>query len=200
LNLTFERKLWREGFKFVAGVDEVGRGPLAGPLVAAAVIFPQDVKIVGINDSKKLSEKIREEKYKEIITKALAVGIGRVNPKVIDKINVWQANLLAMKNAVKKLKINPDYLLIDGKRYKIKLDIAQASITKGDAKCFSIAAASIVAKVTRDRIMLGYHKKYPEYQFDQHKGYGTKRHFKILRERGACLIHRRSFFPVCDLV
>ncbi|MEA3493873.1 MAG: ribonuclease HII [Candidatus Margulisiibacteriota bacterium] len=193
MNLSFERKLWKPGIKYVAGVDEVGRGPLAGPVVASAVIFPQDVKIRGLSDSKKVSSKVRERLYAEIKTKALAIGIGKVSYKIIDKINIWQANLLAMKQAVEALSIVPDFILIDGARHKIDLPIAQQAVPQGDARCFSIAAASIVAKITRDRIMQKYHRKYPKYRFDQHKGYGTKRHYEALGKFGPCGIHRRSF-------
>jgi ribonuclease HII len=196
VKLSFENKLWKQGINLVAGVDEVGRGPLAGPVVAAAVIFPQDIKIKGLSDSKQLTPKAREKLYSQIMKKALAVGIGEVSHSIIDKINIWKANLLAMKNAVKSLAFYPDYLLIDGKRHKIDLPISQEGIAQGDARCFSIAAASVVAKVTRDRTMLDYHRCYPEYRFDLHKGYGTRKHFAQLRKCGPCPIHRRSFYPL----
>ena len=197
MNLAFERRLWEEGFKFVAGVDEVGRGPLAGPVVAAAVIFPPGiVKINGLADSKLLTPRERERLLPEIKKKAIAIGIGKVSHTLIDKINIGQANLLAMKRAVEKLPIFPDYLLIDGGRYRISLPLPQQGINGGDGKCFSIAAASIVAKVFRDQLMLAYHKKYPQYRFDCHKGYGTKEHLLQLRRYGSSPIHRQSFFPV----
>lgn len=193
MKLSFERKLWKLGIKYVAGVDEVGRGPLAGPVVAAAVIFPQNVKIRGLADSKKISPKVRESLYAEIKTKALAIGVGRVSHKIIDKINIWQANLLAMKQSVEALSIIPGFILIDGSRHKVDLPIDQQALPQGDARCFSIAAASIIAKVTRDRMMEKYHQKYPDYRFDQHKGYGTRKHYAALNEFGPCGIHRRSF-------
>lgn len=193
MKLSFERKLWKLGIKYVAGVDEVGRGPLAGPVVASAVIFPQDVKIRGLSDSKKISSKVRERLYAEIKTKALTIGIGKVSHKIIDNINIWQANLLAMRKAVEALSVIPGFVLVDGSRHKIDLPISQRAIPQGDSCCFSIAAASIVAKVTRDRIMEKYHQKYPDYRFDQHKGYGTKKHYAALSDFGPCGIHRRSF-------
>ena len=165
-------------------------------MVAAAVIFPQDIKIKGLSDSKQLSAEARGKLHSQIMRKALAVGIGEVSHAIIDRINIWEANLLAMKNAVKSLALYPDFLLIDGKRHRINLPISQAGIPQGDARCFSIAAASVVAKVTRDRIMLDYHYHYPEYRFDLHKGYGTRKHFAQLEKCGPCPIHRRSFYPL----
>ena len=177
----------------MVGVDEVGRGPLAGPVVAAAVVFPPQVKIKGLNDSKKLSPRAREELFLEIQEKALSISTARVSHRVIDKINIWQATLLVMKLAVERLALAPDYLLIDGKRTKLDLTIVQRSIIGGDGKCASIAAASIIAKVTRDQLMVRYHKKYPHYGFADHKGYGTEEHFRKLKKHGPCPIHRRSF-------
>ncbi|MEE8637732.1 MAG: ribonuclease HII [Candidatus Margulisiibacteriota bacterium] len=196
MNLSYERRLWKKGYKCVVGVDEVGRGPLAGPVVAAAVVFPSNVKIKGLDDSKKLTPKKREELFYEIKKKALGIGVGRVNHKLIDKLNIGRANLLAMKKAVENLPFFPDYLLIDGGRHKIDLPIKQRGISGGDGKCASIAAASIVAKVIRDRIMLRYHQKYPRYKFDRHKGYGTREHMRKISKFGPCLIHRRSFYPI----
>jgi ribonuclease HII len=196
MNLSYERRLHRRGIKCVAGVDEVGRGPLAGPVVAAAVILPPEEKIKGLDDSKKLTPKKREELCREIKEKALAIGVGRIGHRLIDRLNIGRANLLAMKKAVEKLKIPPDFLLVDGERNYIKISIPQKGISGGDRKCASIAAASIVAKVVRDRIMLRYHKKFPQYGFDQHKGYGTRLHLKSLEELGPCPIHRWSFAPV----
>jgi len=194
-SLKHEKKIWKQGKSFVAGVDEVGRGALAGPLVAAAVILPRNLKIPGLNDSKKLSFQQREKLFPKIKKVAIAIGIGQVSHRIIDKINIGQANLLAMKKAVENLKVKPDYLLIDGERNKVDLAIAQKGICKGDARCVSIAAASIIAKVTRDQIMIKYAKKYPQYFFEQHKGYGTQKHLEAIQRHGPCPIHRRSFFP-----
>jgi ribonuclease HII len=192
LNYTFERTCWKLGHERVAGVDEAGRGPLAGPVVAAAVIFPQEVWIHGVNDSKKLSSRQREEL--EVIIKecAVSVGIGIVYPEVIDAVNIYQATLRSMEEAVAKLEPRPHHLLIDGPRYK-QSPIPYNAIVDGDAKCFSIAAASIVAKVTRDRLMLQYDAQFPQYGFAKHKGYGTKAHMEAIRKYGPCEIHRKSF-------
>lgn len=200
VKLTFEKRLWEKSFNFVAGLDEAGRGPLAGPVVAAAVVFPQDIKLPGLADSKKLSPRIREKLYCQIMGKAVAVGIGSVGHGMIDRINILRANLLAMKKAIEDLPVMPDFILVDGGRYKLEVSIPQAAIAGGDGKCFSIAAASIIAKVTRDRIMLRYHQKYPAYRFDLHKGYGTRKHFRILKKIGPCPIHRKTFFPVKELI
>ncbi len=200
-NLNEEKKLWRKGFK-VAGIDEAGRGPLAGPVVACALCFKHDRNPVSketgfqrskIKDSKKLSFKQREEIY-NLLKKDPDVewGIGRVSEKVIDKINILEATKLAMQRAVKNLKINPGFLIIDG-NCGIKSSIPQKLIIKADEKVFSCAAASIVAKVVRDRMMIKYHKKYPYYGFDKHKGYGTKVHRGVIKKQGFCNIHRRSF-------
>ncbi len=195
-NFQEEKKLWRKGFKRVAGLDEAGRGPLAGPVTAAAVILKRLWKLDfnNIKDSKKLSAKKREEFYK-ILTKHPAIkwGIGVVSERIIDRINILEATKLAMAKAVKKLKV--DFLLLDG-NFKINSKIPQKSIIKGDEKVFSIAAASILAKVARDRIMVRYHKKYPQYRFDIHKGYPTKYHCKMIRKYGPCKIHRKTFHPV----
>lgn len=190
--LSYERKFWNMGKKYIAGIDEAGRGPLAGPVVAAAVVFPHDIFIAGINDSKKLSSKKRETLFTEIIEQAVAVETGIVDEKEIDEINIFQASLKAMRMAVGSLQIKPDHLLIDGFRLPENF-YDQTGIKGGDKKCFSIAAASIVAKVTRDRIMVIYDKKYPEYGFAKHKGYGTKNHVEVLRKLGKCEIHRNSF-------
>jgi ribonuclease HII len=205
-NFTKEKELWKKGYKFVAGLDEAGRGPLAGPVVAGAVIVLdyKKLKIKNVNDSKKLSEKQRECLY-DILTndKNIKWGVGIVSEKIIDKKNILEATKLAMGKSFKRLK--PDFLLVDG-NFEIDLKEAafaqgfgvprQKSIVKGDQKVFSIAAASIIAKVTRDRMMQKYHKKYPQYGFDKHKGYGTRAHFKSLKKFGPCKIHRRSFYPV----
>lgn len=192
-NFTEEKKLWKQGYKCVAGLDEAGRGPLAGPVVAAAVIFNSPVSLK-IKDSKKLSEKQREYFYKVLTTHPdIKWGAGIVSEKIIDKINILQATKLAMNRALKNL--NPDFLILDG-NFAINSKIKQKSIIKADAKVFSCTAAGIIAKVTRDRIMQKYHKKYPEYNFLQNKGYPTKAHFASLERFGPCKIHRRTFYPI----
>lgn len=188
---SFEKRLWIQR-KLVAGVDEAGRGPLAGPVVAAAVIFPQGCRLDGINDSKKLSPKKREELFYEIKESALATSIAIINAEVIDQINILRASLLAMEEAIQKLDTQPDYVLIDGK-YPILTQIQQESLVKGDARCCSIAAASILAKVSRDAIMDEYHAQYPHYNFKQHKGYPTKEHLEAIRKFGPSPIHRKTF-------
>jgi ribonuclease HII len=197
---AYERKLIRQGFKLIAGVDEVGRGPLAGPIVAAAVILPHKFSLPGLNDSKKLTAKTRERLFGEIKRVAVSIGIASVSHKLIDKINIGQANLLVMKLAAEKLRIVPEYLLLDGGRNRVDLKIAQIGISGGDRKCPSIAAASIVAKVTRDRLMMDYHQKYPDYGFARHKGYGTAEHLRALEKYGPCVIHRRSFSPISSFL
>jgi len=199
VNLSYEKRLWRKGYRYVAGVDEAGRGPLAGPVVAAAVVFPPQVKIQGLDDSKQLSPKKREELFQLIRDKSLKIGVGRVSHRQIDRLNIGRANLLAMKIAVEKLGGFADHLLIDGARNQVDSPLPQRAINGGDRKCASIAAASIIAKVTRDRIMLRYHEKYPEYRFDRHKGYGTEAHVRLVARFGPCPIHRRSFSPVNSL-
>lgn len=180
-------------FGLLCGIDEVGRGPLAGPVYAAAVILPEDVDILYINDSKKLSEKKREELYSEIMEKAVAVGIGHVSEKRIDEINILQATYEAMTMAVSELSVKPGALLIDAVHIPQLDAYKQISIIKGDAKSASIAAASIIAKVTRDRVMKQYVEEYPEYGFDSNKGYGSKDHIEAIKKYGPCPIHRRSF-------
>lgn len=187
-----EEELYAEGIRFIAGIDEVGRGPLAGPVVAAAVVLPPDFSVLGVDDSKKLTEKKREELYILIIENALAYGIGIVDNNVIDEINILEATKLAMKQAVEELSEKPEYILIDALTLK-DVSIPQRGIIKGDSLSLSIAAASIVAKVTRDRIMDGYHKEYPHYAFDSNKGYGTKAHYEGLDCHGLCKLHRKSF-------
>lgn len=179
-------------YSYICGIDEVGRGPLAGPVVAGAVILPKDENILYLNDSKQLSEKKREELYEIIMEKAVAVGIGVVSPAVIDEVNILQATYEAMRIAISKLKVKPDLLLNDAVTIPC-VDIKQVGIVKGDARSVSIAAASIVAKVTRDRMMVEYDKMYPEYKFASNKGYGSKEHTAALREVGPCAIHRASF-------
>lgn len=176
----------------VCGIDEAGRGPLCGPVVAAAVILPDEYNILYINDSKKLSETKREEVYKEIDKYAVAYGVGIVSPERIDEINILQATYEAMRTAIHKLSVKPDILLNDAVTIPM-VDIKQVPIIKGDAKSQSIAAASIVAKVTRDHLMEEYDKLYPEYVFAKHKGYGTAAHIKAIKEYGPCPIHRRTF-------
>lgn len=188
---SFEKTYWDQ-YPYIAGIDEVGRGPFAGPVMTAAVILPRDCRIMHINDSKKLSPRRREELYLEIQEKALAIGIGRVEPDEIDRINILQATYKAMREAVGKLKLRPDMLLIDAVHIP-ELDVKQVSIIKGDAKSQSIAAASIIAKVSRDHIMEEYDKIYPGYEFASNKGYGTAAHIQALKELGPCPIHRRSF-------
>ena len=176
----------------VCGIDEAGRGPLCGPVVAAAVILPDEYNILYINDSKKLSETKRKEVYKEIDKYAVAYGVGIVSPERIDEINILQATYEAMRTAIHKLSVTPDILLNDAVTIPM-VDIKQVPIIKGDAKSQSIAAASIVAKVTRDHLMEEYDKLYPEYGFAKHKGYGTAAHIKAIKEYGPCPIHRRTF-------
>ena len=188
----FENEAKANGYSVVCGIDEAGRGPLAGPVCAAAVILPEGCEIEGINDSKKLTEKKREQLYDVIIEKALAYGIATADEKEIDEINILQATYLAMNRAFQKLGIKPDMALVDGNRDP-KLGIPTQTIVKGDARSMSIAAASILAKVTRDRFMLEMDKKYPEYQFAKHKGYGTKLHYEMLTEYGPSEIHRMTF-------
>ena len=222
-----EKKLWKRGYDFVVGLDEVGRGPLAGPVCAAAVcirfssppqlrrglrgggVFLNQLltaptghlssseerwKKEGIKDSKKLSA-LQRERWYEFLTKHPNIrwGIGLVSEKIIDKINIFEATKLAMKKAIEALDFEPEYLLLDGNFLLEDLNASQKAVIRGDEKIFSIAAASIIAKVTRDRLMQKYHRKFPLYGFDQHKGYGTKRHFEIIKKHGPCQIHRTSF-------
>lgn len=204
-NFREEKKLRRKGYRVVAGLDESGRGPLAASVVAAAVVINSSFKfqVLGLEDlkdSKKLTPKKREEFYK-ILTNHPQIkwGIGRVSEKVIDKINILEATKLAMIKAIKKLKRKPKFLIIDG-NFKLNLPIPQKSIIKADEKVFSCIAASIIAKVYRDRIMRRYHKKYPQYGFDKHKGYPTWQHRKMLKKHGPCKIHRKTFKPVKKLL
>ena len=187
-----ENRLKDSGYKFIAGVDEAGRGPLAGPVYAAAVILPENTVIRGINDSKKLSEQKREELYKEITEKALAYCVASVDEKRIDEINILNATFEAMNKAVQGLTTAPDYVIIDGNRIS-GMTIPHETVVKGDSKSISIAAASILAKVSRDRFICDMAAKYPEYGFEKHKGYGTKAHTEALLKYGPCEIHRRSF-------
>jgi ribonuclease HII len=188
----FERMYYRQGYQKIAGVDEVGRGPLAGAVVAAAVILPKDGIEEQLFDSKQISSKKREELYKVIFSKALGVGIGVVGPEEIDLLNIFQATLKAMAQAIQALPISPDFLLIDGLQGPT-ISIPQKPIRKGDQLSNSIAAASIVAKVTRDRMMMEWHQKYPQYNFAKHKGYGTKEHRRAIEKFGICELHRKTF-------
>lgn len=188
----FENNLKTKGYKYIAGVDEAGRGPLAGPVYAAAVILPDNCDIEGINDSKKLTEKKREKLYEEIIQKAVAWSVSAVDEKVIDEINILNATHLAMNNAVNSLSITPDYVIIDGNSIK-NMELPHETVVKGDAKCISIAAASILAKVSRDRYITKLAEQYPEYGFEKHKGYGTKAHYEALEKYGITPIHRKTF-------
>lgn len=188
----FEHEKYLEGYKYICGVDEAGRGPLAGPVFAAAVILPTDYEIDGINDSKKLSEKKREKLYDEIIEHAIAYSIQSSDNLLIDKINILAATMQTMKNAVSSLSVKPDVVFVDGNRLP-ELDVQSEYVIHGDAISASIAAASILAKVSRDRFMYEMDKKYPEYEFAKHKGYGTKLHYEKLREFGPSEIHRMTF-------
>ena len=190
--LKIEKDLYDKGYKLICGIDEAGRGPLCGPVVAAAVILRPDDLIAGVNDSKKISEKKREELYDIIMDRALAVGVGVSDVAMIEEVNILNATKLAMKDAVESLKIRPEYILVDGNQM-INTDITGETVVSGDAKSESIAAASIIAKVTRDRMLLDYDKEYPEYGFAKHKGYGTKAHTEAIKTYGLTPIHRESF-------
>jgi ribonuclease HII len=194
----FEAEARARGFRVIAGLDEAGRGPLAGPVVAAAVVLPERGKLKGVNDSKKLSAGQREEMFSLLGEKALAMGVGIVDVQEIDRINILQASLKAMELAVEKLPQPPDFLLIDG-IHSLHLPLPQQTIPKGDQRCLAIAAASIVAKVTRDRLMAAYHEQYPQYNFARHKGYGTKEHLQAIQKYGCCPLHRRSFRTIYQL-
>lgn len=191
----FETELYESGINYIAGIDEVGRGPLAGPVVTAAVILPKDFYDERINDSKKLTEKKRELLYDVIMENAVSVGIGISSEDVIDEINILEATKKAMIEAVNNLSVKPEHLLIDA--VKLNIDIPQTSIIKGDAKSESIAAASIIAKVTRDRMMIELDKIHPEYDFKHNKGYGTKKHIEAIEKYGIIKEHRKTFAP-CD--
>lgn len=192
VDYSIENEYREKGFNIICGVDEAGRGPLAGPVYAAAVILPSDCVIEGLNDSKKLTEKKREALFDEIKEKALAYGIASANEKEIDEINILNATFLAMKRAIDSLSVKPDLALIDGNQ-KPHTDIEEVTVIKGDAKSMSIAAASVLAKVSRDRFMLEMAEKYPQYEFARHKGYGTKLHYEKIAQYGVCDIHRRTF-------
>ena len=197
--LSYEKDLYKTGIKLIAGIDEVGRGPLVGPVVAAAVILPVNYMLAGLTDSKKLSDTKRQTLYKIIIEDAVAYGIGVVPPSKIDEINILNASLLAMQIAVNNLKVKPEYLLIDGNK-KIDSDIMQQSIIKGDSLSLSIAAASVIAKVTRDSLMYELDLAYPEYGFAEHKGYPTKKHLENIVKYGLLDNYRFTFKPISDLI
>lgn len=190
--LEIEHTIWKSGKQFVAGVDEAGRGPLAGPVIAAAVIFRPYFYIEEVRDSKKLSAKKREQLFEAIIQNAVAYAVGRVDADEIDRINIREATFKAMRKAIAALRPQPDYILFDGYELPEKF-FRQEAIVKGDDLSFTIAAASIIAKVTRDRLMVDYHAKYPLYGFDRHKGYGTKWHREMVRKYGPSPIHRHTF-------
>ena len=192
--LAYEKELYAQGIDLIAGVDEVGRGPLAGPVVAAAVILPKACKIPGLNDSKKIPKSKHKEIYEAVLQNAIAIGIGVKANQVIDQVNIYEATKLAMMEAIGQLEPQPQHLLIDA--MKLDLPISQTSIIKGDANSLSIAAASIVAKVTRDHMMEEFDKEYPGYDFAQNAGYGTAKHLAGLDQLGVTPIHRRSFEPV----
>lgn len=196
--LEYERDLYKQNIKLIAGIDEVGRGPLCGPVVACACILPENYHLEGLNDSKKVSEKKREKLYKILINDAISYGLGIISPKRIDEINILEATKEAMKEAVNNLCIKPEHLLIDA--VKLDIDIPSTSIIKGDASSASIAAASIIAKVTRDRMMIELGKKYPEYGFERHKGYGTKTHIEAIKKYGVLDFYRFTFAPISDLI
>lgn len=193
-----EKALLEKGYQYIVGIDEAGRGALAGPVVAAAVVMPiSHIHPRGVKDSKLLTPKRRGELYEEIMKNCHGYSVGVVGPHTIDQINIYQAAKLAMKKAVESIEdIDPDYLLIDA--MKVETNIPQKAIVRGDATCYSISCASIIAKVTRDRIMKELHEKFPYYSFDQHKGYGTALHLERLKKHGPCRLHRYTYKPVAD--
>lgn len=188
-----EKELMEKGFKTICGIDEAGRGPLAGPVVVASVIMPADSMIEGVNDSKKISEKKREKLYDQIIEEAICYGVGIVDNVGIDEMNILNATKKGLTMSLQELTVKPDLIIVDALTHIDTLGIPYESIIKGDAKCYSIAAASIIAKVTRDRIMREWDEIYPQYGFIQHKGYGTAKHIQAIKEYGLCPIHRRTF-------
>lgn len=189
--LDYEQKYYKQGVKYIAGMDEAGRGPLAGPVAVAVVVMPKSPVLEEVNDSKKLSEKKREKLYDQILELALDYHIELIDNKTIDKINILKATILGMEKCINSLKVKPDIVLIDA--VKINADVYTESIIKGDALSYNIACASILAKVTRDRLMCQLDEKYPEYNFKKHKGYGTKEHIEALKKYGKCEIHRDTF-------
>lgn len=196
--LDYERDLYKDNIKLIAGVDEVGRGPLCGPVVAAACILKENYYLEGLNDSKKLSEKKRDKLFDILINECVAYGIGIVEPKRIDEINILEASKEAMKIAISNLSVKPEHVLIDA--VKLDLDVPSTPIIKGDAKSASIAAASVIAKVTRDRMMYDLDKEYPEYGFASHKGYPTKKHIEAVKEHGVLDFYRFTFSPISEII
>lgn len=196
-NLKYEKEAYKLGFNLVCGIDEAGRGPIAGPVVAAAIILPKNYKLEGLTDSKKISEKKRQYYYDILIKEAISYNISIVNVDIIDQINILEATKLAMNNAINGLKIKPDYILIDAVNLNKNNSVA---IIKGDLKSISISAASILAKVTRDNIMYNLDKLYPEYELKNHKGYPTKRHIELINKYGINNIYRRSYKPVMEVI
>ncbi len=196
--LKYEKELYKEGITLIAGVDEVGRGPLVGPVVAAALILPKNYKLDGLTDSKKLSEKKRDAFFEILSKDAIAIGVGVISPQIIDEVNIYEASKLAMLEALNKLKIKPQHVLIDA--MPLNLDINSTSIIHGDALSLSIAAASVIAKVTRDKMMYELDEVYPEYGFKRHKGYPTKEHLENLKKYGPLENYRFTYKPVSDLI
>ena len=188
-----EKNIYKEGYKNICGIDEAGRGPLAGPVVVASVIMPANSMIEGVNDSKKISENKREKLYEIITKEAISYGVGIINQEEIDEINILNATKKGLTNSLKELKIKPDIILVDALNNIDTLGIPYRSVIKGDAKIYAIACASIIAKVTRDRIMKEWDKIYPQYGLASHKGYGTAKHISAIKEYGLCPLHRRSF-------
>ena len=197
-NYEYERELRDKGIKLIAGVDEVGRGPLVGPVVAACVILPDDFNLDGLTDSKKLSEKKRDFYFEEIKRQAVSYGIGIIDERKIDEVNIYEATKLAMKEAINNCHIKPEHVLIDA--MPLELDIPTTSIIKGDLKSITISAASVIAKVTRDRMLMELDEKYPMYEFKKNKGYPTKKHLEAIKEYGIIDEHRRSYGPVKEYV
>lgn len=197
--LYFERSARNDGYSCIAGLDEAGRGPLAGPVVAAAVVLPEGLLIPGLTDSKQVPEQKREELFDIIRAQAVCYGVGIADERTIDEVNIYQATIIAMERALQALVPQPDYLLLDAITLP-RLATPQKPLIKGDCRSHSIAAASILAKVTRDRMMLDLHEKFPVYNFQQHKGYATKEHMSLLRKHGPCEAHRKSFEPVSSML
>lgn len=196
--LAYEQDLYNKGYTLIAGVDEAGRGPLVGPVVAAAVILPQNYSLEGLNDSKQLSEKQREKFYDILWQDAISIGVSVVSAQTIDEINILEASRLAMNEALDNLKVKPEYILTDA--MKLKRDVPVLPIIHGDALSLSIAAASVIAKVTRDRIMVEFGKKHPEYEFAKHKGYPTKKHLELIKKYGIIEEYRKTYKPVKEVL
>ncbi len=198
-SLSFERNARKAGYTRIAGLDEAGRGPLAGPVVAAAVMLPDGLLIPGLADSKQVPEKERDKLFDVIRERAICFGIGVANEKTIDQVNILQATIIAMEQALRSLAPSPDYLLIDALTLP-RISLPQQGLVKGDCRSHSIAAASILAKVTRDRMMIELHERYPQYNFKRHKGYGTREHVERIRKYGPCEAHRKTFRPVAQML